>query len=248
MAEIGLSESDVRKFGGASREKPGISEGFHVLGFTVGELARGGTRFLAVLETDFVTEGDLTGGAGADVFVVVDRVVGLRVGVAVLDTGLVAGREDLVVGVEDLAVDLAVGVEDLAGRVGLVEGNVGRVVGVEDLEGLDAVVGTGLDAVIDVGLDDVVDVGLDDMAGVVLDAVVEVGLDDVDKVGRPVGVPGLDPGPPDDEGLRIPAVEVVKLGDEAGCLDIELLFAVGSGCESASLDFSAVGRALGVPS
>ena len=37
MAESGLSGSDVLKLGGASSEKPGISEGFHGLDFTVGE-------------------------------------------------------------------------------------------------------------------------------------------------------------------------------------------------------------------
>lgn len=55
-AESGLSGRQVLKFGGASREKPGISDGFHGLGLTVGELARSGTGFVTVVEPDFVTE------------------------------------------------------------------------------------------------------------------------------------------------------------------------------------------------
>lgn len=38
VADVGLSGSDVLRFGGASREKPGISDGFHGLDLTVGEL------------------------------------------------------------------------------------------------------------------------------------------------------------------------------------------------------------------
>lgn len=41
VAEVGLSDRDVLKFGGASRENPGISEGFHGLGLKDGELDRG---------------------------------------------------------------------------------------------------------------------------------------------------------------------------------------------------------------
>ncbi|GFY82098.1 hypothetical protein Acr_02g0003380 [Actinidia rufa] len=184
VAEIGLSGRVVLKFGGTSREKPGISEGFHDLGFTVGELVRGGTGFLAVVGPGLVTaeEGDLMG--GADVFVTVDSAAGRRVGVDALDVVLDAGNVGLDVGVEDLAVVLDRGVEDLAGTVGLFEGNVAREVGVEDLEGLDTVFKAGLDVV-----------------RVDLDAVVRVGLDVDVNVGRPVGVAGLEPGPPDDEGL-----------------------------------------------
>ena len=76
--ERSRSGREVLKLGGTSREKPGISEGFHGLGFTVGGLARGGTGFLDIVGPDLVTEeqeGDLTG--GADVFVTVDSVDGL---------------------------------------------------------------------------------------------------------------------------------------------------------------------------
>lgn len=230
VAESGLSGRVVLKFGGASREKPGISEGFHGLDFTVGELARGGTGFLAVVGPGLETEeaGDLTG--GADVFVTVEIVAGLRVGVVALDVGFDAGKVGLDVGVEDLAVVLD-GVEDLAGTVGLLEGNVALEVGVEDLEGLDTVVDVGLDAVVDVDLGAVVSVGL------AAEAIVE----------RPVGVTGLDPGPPDDEGLRTPILEVFNPGDKAECLDAECDLEAGSSWGFASLDFSAVGRALGVP-
>lgn len=245
VAEIGLSESDVRKFGGASREKPGISEGFHGLGFTVGELARGGAGFLAVVGPTFGTDAERDLTEGADELIALGSAFGLRIGVVALDVGLDASTEallggvedlafdlvgvedlavvdvaagvdlavdiaagvdlavdiaagvdlavDIAVGVEDLAVNLAVGVEDLAGTVGLVVLKVAREVGVEDREGLDAAVDEGLDAIMDEGLWVVVNIGLD--------IEVNVGLDDEFKVGRPVGVAGLDPGPPDEEGL-----------------------------------------------
>lgn len=114
VADGGLSGRDVLRFGGTSRENPGISEGFHGLGLTVGELDRVGIGFFAALETGLETEeevGDLT--ETASVVVALDTVVGLRVGVEALDVGFDAGKEDLLVGVEDLTVDLAVGVEDL---------------------------------------------------------------------------------------------------------------------------------------
>lgn len=209
LAEIGLSVgSDVLRFGGASRENPGISEGFHGLGFTVGELDRTGTGFFAVLETNLVTDeedGDLTG--GADVIV-----AGLRVGVADLDIGFDAGIVGLAVGVDDLAEGLAVGVDDLGGTVGLAEGKVAREVGVADLEGLDMATDAALDVVVIDGFEPVVRAGLG--------AEIMVDLDVALKVGRPVGVEGLDP--PDDEGLRSPALDVVNPGDEVACLDGKL--------------------------
>lgn len=168
--------------------------------------------------------GDFWG--GADVFVTVVSVGCLRVGVGALDVGLLAGKDGLLVGVEDLALDLGVGVEDLAGRVDLVEPTVGRGVGVEDLEGLDAVVEVGLE--------------------VVLGTEFDVGLDDVPNVGLPVGVAGLEPGPPEEDGLRSPALEVFNPGDGTGCLDTKLFLPVASGLFD-SRDFKAVGRALGVP-
>ncbi|KAK8535992.1 hypothetical protein V6N13_104604 [Hibiscus sabdariffa] len=190
VAESGLSGSVVLKFGGASSEKPGISEGFHGLDATVGEAPRDGTEFLDAAGAGFVT-------GGAHMLGVLDGVAGRRVGVAALDAGLVEGIEGLAVGVEDLTVDL-VGVDDLAETVGLVDEVKGFVAGfVADATGLDAEI----DGLFDCNV--ARDVGVDDLAG--LDAV---------KVGRPVGVAGLEPGPPDDEGLRVP-VEF-NPGDKAG--------------------------------
>lgn len=283
---MGLSESEVRKFGGASKEKPGISEGFHGLGFTIGEITRGGTAFLEVaVATLGNKEGDFTG--GEDESDGVDRVVGRRIGVVALDVGLDAGNEEvlagrvedlavgLAVGVEDLAVELAgvevlavelgvgvedlavelaavvvdlavdltgvedlavdlgvgvedlavdrVGVEDLAGTVGLVE-VMAREVGVEDLEGLDVLPTEDLDVAADEGLG----------------AELKTGLDAEFRVGRRVGVADLGPGPPDEEGLLPPPLDIFNPGDEADCLDAKL-FAVDSSWTFASLDFDAVG-------
>lgn len=248
MADSGLSGTDVLKFGGASSEKPGISDGFHGLDFTVGEVPRDGAGFLDVIGTGFeIEDDDLIG--GADTMGALDGVDGLRVGVAALDVGLDEGRVGLAVGVEDLAVDL-VGVEDLAGTVGLAAGTVDLVaetVGlVAETVGLVAeIVGLVAESVGFVAeTEDLVegrvalDVGVEDLEG--LEAVVNVGL--------PVGVAGLDPGPPDDEGLRIPELEVFDPGEEVACLDTKFLLVVGSSCGFANLDFNAVGRAFGVPS
>lgn len=235
-AESGLSGSVVLKFGGASSEKPGISEGFHGLDFTVGDAPRDGTGFLAVAGTGLETEGeDLDG--GADILGVVDGMDGRRVGVDALelDADLGGGTVGLEVGVEDLAIDLD-GVEDLEGIVDLVAEMVDLGAGIVDF-----VVGTvGLAA-------EFVDLFNGRLAR-------EVGVDDLEglgaevNVGRPVGVAGLDPGPPDDEGLRVPELEELNPGEEVGCLDIKLLLAAGSGWGFANLDLSAVGRAFGVPS
>lgn len=241
LAETGLSVGiDVLRFGGASREKPGISEGFHGLGFTVGELERAGTGFFVVLETNLVTDeedGDLTD--GTDVIVALDVVAGLRVGVADLDVGFDAGILGLAVGVDDLTIGLEVGVEDLGGTVGLAEAKLAREVGVADLVGLDMAADVALDVVVNDGFEPVLNVGLGAEAMVDLDVAV--------KVGRPVGVEGLDP--PDEEGLRIPALEVVNPVDEVCCLDGKLLLLTAfSVCGFANLDLSVKGRALGVPS
>jgi len=214
VAERGRSGTVVLKFGGASSEKPGISEGFHGLDFTVGEEPRDGTGFLATVGADLVTVGadlvtkddDLTG--GADRLGELDGVDGRRVGVAALDVDLDGGIEGLAVGVED-RVDLD-GVEDLAGTVDF-------IVEVVDL----AAETVGLAAEI-VGLDEdrvAREVGVDDLEG----------LEPVVSVGRPVGVEGLDPGPPDDEGLRIAAPEEFNPGEEAGFLDTKLPLRTGSG-------------------
>uniref|UniRef100_A0A0A9EBG9 Uncharacterized protein n=1 Tax=Arundo donax TaxID=35708 RepID=A0A0A9EBG9_ARUDO len=71
VAEVGLSGSDVLKFGGASREKPGISDGFHGLDLTVGELPLegvgaavfAGEEPLGIVDPGLVIEDDLTGTA-----------------------------------------------------------------------------------------------------------------------------------------------------------------------------------------
>ncbi|KAK6933025.1 hypothetical protein RJ641_035919 [Dillenia turbinata] len=146
-AERGLSGADVLKFGGASSEKPAISEGFQALDLTVGQAPRAGMGFFVAVDVEagLVTED------------------GRRVGVADLElvaVGLDAGIEGLAVGVEDLAVALEVGVEDLAEAVGLVVGTVGLVAGLVAgtvvLVGAVALVGVaGLD-----GLDPDVTVGL----------------------------------------------------------------------------------------
>lgn len=220
MAEGGLSDRDVLRFGGASRENPGISEGFHSLGLTVGEFDRVGMGFFTAVETGLATEervGDFDKTAG--VFVAAD-VVGLRVGVEALDVALDAGMEALLVGVEDLTVDLAVGVEDLGGTVGFAEDNVGREVGVADLEGFDVVADVILDVAFEVVLTAAVNAGL-------FDDEVKVDLDEL-RVGRPVGVAGLDPGPPEEDGRRSPPVEVFNPGDETCSLDDEVLLAAGS--------------------
>lgn len=62
-AETGLSGNDVLKFGGASSEKPGISDGFQGLDLTVGELPRDGTGFFEIAGPDLGAEEDRPGGA-----------------------------------------------------------------------------------------------------------------------------------------------------------------------------------------
>lgn len=241
MAESGLSGTVVLKFGGTSSEKPGIFEGFHGLDFAIGEVPRDGTGFFDVVRAGLVTEGDdLTG--GADTLDALDGVDGLRVGVAALDVDFDGRIEGLAVGVEDLAVDLE-GVEDLDGTVvlagkivglaaetvGLATETMGLVAEIEDLvvESAGLVAETVGLVVESVGLvEDKVgrEVGVEDLEG----------FDVVVNVERPVGVEGLDPGPPDDEGLRTPVLEILDPGEEAGCLDTKLLLTASSGCGSAS--------------
>lgn len=176
-------------------------------------MPRDGTGFFEVVEPDFDTEEDRTGGAdtlgaleGADGrrVGVADLDVDLEVGVADLGAGLGAATVGLAVGVEDRAVDLvgvedltvgvedlAVGIEDLtAGAAGLQEGKVALEVGVEDLEGLAVVV----------------------------------------KVGRPVGVAALvvEVRPPDDDGLLLPGPEEFSPDGTVGFLDTTLLLEAGS--------------------
>lgn len=134
----------VLRFGGASKENPGISDGFHGRDLTVGDVPREGPEFLDGAEpTDLllIEEEDLLRDAVA--LGTFDEVV-RRVGVDALDVGRDVGAVGLAVGVEDLAVglvgvaDLAVGldgVEDLDGPVDGAEGFVVDLVGVEDLDG-----------------------------------------------------------------------------------------------------------------
>lgn len=61
-ADAGLSGTVVLRFGGASSEKPGISEGFQGLDFTVGELPRDGTGFLELVGRTFDAEADRAAG------------------------------------------------------------------------------------------------------------------------------------------------------------------------------------------
>lgn len=63
--EDGLSGNDVLKFGGASSEKPGISEGFQGLDFTVGELPRDDIGVFELVGRDFDVEADRAVGADA---------------------------------------------------------------------------------------------------------------------------------------------------------------------------------------
>jgi len=206
-----------------SRENPGISEGFHGLGFTVGELAREAAGFRDAVVADLVPEGEDTGLTGGTVvFVVPDTEVARRVGVAALDVDFDPVTEALLVGVEDRALDLAVGVEDLGGTVGFAKGMATREVGLADLHDLDTVV---VDIDLEVALDAITLVAA---ADVDLDAEVEVDLDEL-NVGLPVGVEGLDP--PEEDGLRRLEREVFNPGKEASCLDAKLLLEVASGRE-----------------
>lgn len=213
-ADDGLSGKDVLRFGGASREKPGISEGFQGLDLRVGEVPRVGPTVLDVVgpgldieaaDTDFVvaveeddlidelvmgpdllTDEDLLGGT----ILVEGKLVGVEglfVGIVDIDIGFTAGgADDLDNGVEDLA-----GEDDRGGGAVDFEGIVGRAVGVEDLEGLDA-------------------------AG---------------SEGRPLGVKGLDEvtlDPPDDDGLLIPEREEFKLDWFISCAEVVLHLEEGS--------------------
>lgn len=223
VVDSGLSGSVVLKLGGASSEKPGISDGFHGLDFTVGEgPGDDGTACLDITGADLEIEDVLT--EGADTVGTFDGVDGRRVGVDDLDVDLDAGKVGLVVGVEDLAVDLDRGVEDLDGIVVLVAGTV--VVLLTETAVLDEET-TGLAEETEVLVVAIIVL----VEGMVVREVGVEGLDDfetVDNVGRPVGVADLDPRFPDDEGLLVPPPEEVNPGEEAGCLDTKLLLPASS--------------------
>lgn len=229
VAEVGLSGNDVLRFGGASREKPGISDGFHGLDLTVGELPLegvctvvfAGEEPLGIVEPDLEIEDDLTGAAKLPCWA--EGTEGRLVGVDALDVGLLcAGMEGLDEGVVDLVAgidDLEVGVDDLlagadalpagagfllAGPAALLEGVVDLIEGSVDLE-------VGVD---DLGAEAPV------LAGTVAREVGVEGLEPLElaaNAGRPVGVEGLDElevSPPDDDGRRVVAAEF-KLFDDA---------------------------------
>ena len=229
VAEVGLSGSDVLRFGGASREKPGISDGFHGLDLTVGELPLegvcavvfAGEEPLGIVEPDLEIEDDLTGAAKLPCWA--EGTEGRLVGVDALDVGLLcAGMEGLDEGVVDLVAgidDLEVGVDDLlagadalpagagfllAGPAALLEGVVDLTEGSVDLE-------VGVD---DLGAEAPV------LAGTVAREVGVEGLEPLElaaNAGRPVGVEGLDElevSPPDDDDRRVVAAEF-KLFDDA---------------------------------
>ena len=237
-AEDGLSGNDVLKFGGASSEKPGISEGFQGRDFTVGEAPRDGAEFFTVVELDFDTEEEQPGAAdtldapdGADRWRVgvADLTVCLEVGVVDLTVALEVGVADLVVdlevGVADLTVDLEVGVADLGASLGAV--TVGLAVGVDER------------AVDLVGVEDLTAgaVGLDD--GKVARDVGVDGLEDLAvefKLGRPVGVAALvlDVRPPEDDGLLSPVPEEFTLEGKFGFLERTLPLEAGSSWTFAS--------------
>uniref|UniRef100_A0A7C9DGA3 Uncharacterized protein n=1 Tax=Opuntia streptacantha TaxID=393608 RepID=A0A7C9DGA3_OPUST len=138
VAERGLSGRVVLRFGGASKEKPGISDGFHGLDLTVGEAPREGTGFLDGADPDLllIEEEDLFRVAEAPGMF--DGTDGRRVGVDDLDVGREAGTVERDAGTVDRdggIVGRDVGVEDLAAeRVGIEDLAVERV-GVEDLDG-----------------------------------------------------------------------------------------------------------------
>lgn len=211
---------EVLKFGGASRENPGISDGFHGLDLTVGDAPRGdGAELLVAGAELLVTEEDRVG-VGADFVPELELELELELGTTA--AGGPEARREVAVGVADLldedwllgapaaAADeerLEVGVEDLA------------VVGVDDLGGAAA---AGL-------VDEVMlarEVGVEEREG--LEEVTAGGC-----LGRPVGVAGLDETelrlrPPDDEGRRVPTPEALEPEEEIGCLETRAPTRVGA--------------------
>ena len=224
-AELGLSGRVVRKFGGTSRENPGISDGFHGLDLRVGDSLR-------------TSEGDMpffpVTGAGP---------VDLDVDVPVTATAEeedddedVEEGTDVLIGMPVKAAPadaLRVGVEDLAGRKGLPllpllgtddDNDDERLVGVEDLRAASPVTIVAMGFVEELVVKR--DVGVEDRAG----------LETADCVRRPVGVEGLaepGPGPPDEEGRRIPPGPMPMPEEPIPCLETALARAASS-CGSAS--------------
>jgi hypothetical protein len=158
VAEVGLSGSDVLRFGGASREKPGISDGFHGLDLTVGELplevvgaaAFAGEEPFDIVDPGLEIEEDLTGPAKLSSWA--EGAEGRLVGVDALDAGLLcAGIDGLDDGVDALDAGLlCAGIDGLddgvdalnagllcAGIEGLDDGVDDLVAGTDDLVGVD---------------------------------------------------------------------------------------------------------------
>ena len=207
VAEVGLSGSDVLKFGGASSEKPGISDGFHGLDLTVGELplegagavvVAGNAELLGIVGPGLEIEEDRTGPGKLLCWVWMGGAEDRLVGVDDLDAGLLcAGKEGLDKGVGDLVAgidELEVGVDDLlAGADALPEGT-DVLVAVAGPDVLVAAVGPDvLDGVVDLdeGSADLVEGSVD----------LEVGVEDLGAVGpvlagrvaRALGDAGLEP-------------------------------------------------------
>lgn len=164
-----------------------------------------------------LTEEDLL--RGADTLDTFDGVDGLLVGVIDLGTDKLDVADGRRVGVADLDTDLDGGAVILD-------------VGVEDLaEGFENLPERAIDFEAGkVGLE----VGVEGLEGLAVEG----------NVGRLVGVAGLDAVdslPPDDAGLRVPAPEKCKPGDEGGCcLNAGFPLAPISTWEFASLDFNEV--------
>jgi hypothetical protein len=212
VTEVGLSGSEVLRFGGASSEKPGISDGFHGLDLTVGELPLEGggavvvaadAEVLGIVGPGLEIEEERTGlgklpcwvaGAGAE-----ERLVG----VDDLDAGLLwAGKEGLDKGVVDLVAgidDLEVGVDDLLAGADALPAGIDVLVALPEPAVLDGVVDLAGGCVDLAG-------GCADLAGGCVDLAagsvdLEVGVDDLGAVGpvlpgsvaRELGVDGLEP-------------------------------------------------------
>lgn len=207
VAEVGLSGSDVLRFGGASSEKPGISDGFHGLDLTVGELPLEGAgavvvaadaELLGIVGPGLEIEEDRTGPGKLLCWVWAGGAEDRLVGVDDLDAGLLcAGKEGLDKGVVDLVAgidDLEVGVDDLlAGADALPEGtDVLVAVAVAGPDVLDGVVD------LDEGSVDLVEGSADLVEG---NVDLEAGVEDLGAVGpvlagrvaRALGDEGLEP-------------------------------------------------------
>lgn len=142
VADSGLSGSVVLKLGGASSEKPGISDGFHGRDLTVGEVPRDGTGCCCLEVTEAccleVTEAGCLEVVGVGCLEVTGACCLPLTGVGCLAvTGAGLGLEEILTEGADILGSLdgvdgrRVGVDAL--DVDLEAGKVGLLVGVEDL-------------------------------------------------------------------------------------------------------------------